>query len=365
MKVLYAIARAVPGGAQTHVLDLITHARDEVEAGLVTFESGFLAERAREMGLPVWVVPAPVDAISPLRDLSAVRGIARVIREFGPDLVHAHSTKSGVIARVAARMAQTPAVFTAHGWAFTEGASSKRRRLAIIIERMVAPLARRIICVSQYDRELALRCGVGDPDRIVLVHNGIPASEHHASYPERQTVRCVMVARFSPPKDQAALIEALREVDDLELWLVGDGELLEESKATASALGVDDRVRFLGSRSDVPELLADCDVYALASRYEGLPYTILEGMRAGLPVVASDVGGVGEAVVDGETGLLVPSGDGQALAAALRRLVESPEERRRMGEAGRRRCEEEFTLSGMVEATLAVYSSAIEEGGRR
>lgn len=364
MKVLYAIARSVPGGAQTHVLDLIRHAGDVVEPGLVTFEPGFLIEQAREMNVPVWIVPAPVDSIDPLRDLSAVRGIARVIREFKPDLVHAHSSKTGIIARIAARLAGVPAVFTAHGWAFTEGVSEKRRRMAIIIERMAARLARRIICVSNYDRDLALRCGVGDSRKIVVIPNGIAHSELRTDYPEREIVRCVMVARFSPPKDQPALIMAVREVQRVELWLVGDGELLEESRVLASSLGVDNRVRFLGSRNDVPEILADCDIFALASRWEGLPYTILEGMRAGLPVVASNVGGVSEAVAEGETGYLVPWEDGNGLPEKLQYLADHPEERRSLGEAGRQRCLTKFAMSAMIEATFATYRDVIRKGGQ-
>ncbi|MCX8053042.1 MAG: glycosyltransferase family 4 protein [Armatimonadetes bacterium] len=359
MKVLYAIARSVPGGAQTNVMDLIGHLGNELEPGLVTFEPGFLTDRARAMNVPTWVVPAPTNSITPLRDLSALRSILRVIREFKPDLVHAHSTKSGIIARVAARIAGVPSVFTAHGWAFTEGVSERRRKIAIAVERMVAPLAARIICVSNYDRELALRCGVGNPDQIVVIPNGIEASDLSSSYTQRDNVRCVMVGRFSPSKDQPALIRAVSKVEEIELLLVGDGELIEESKSLAFDLGIRDRVRFLGSRNDVPQILADCDIFALVSRWEGLPYAILEAMRAGLPVVASDVGGVSEAVVDGETGYLVPRGDVNSLSERLRYLARHPEERRRLGESGRHRCLTHFTLSKMVESTLAVYREVV------
>ncbi|MGB9618801.1 MAG: glycosyltransferase family 4 protein [Armatimonadota bacterium] len=359
MKVLYVIARSVPGGAQTHVMDLIRHAGDAFEPGLVTFEPGFLVDKAREMGVPTWIVPVPTDSINLLRDLFALRCLVRVIREFSPDLVHAHSTKSGVIARVAARMAGVPAVFTAHGWAFTEGVADRRRKAAVAVERAAARLTRRIICVSEYDRDLALCCGVGSRDRIVVIPNGIAFSDLRTSYPKRETVRCVMVARFSPPKEQPALIRAISRVKEIELILVGDGELIDESRALASTLGVEDRVRFMGSRNDVPEILAECDVFALISRWEGLPYTVLEAMRAGLPVVASNVGGVSEAVIHRETGLLVPRDDLAALSNSLRYLVDNPGERRRMGEAGRRRCLTRFALSAMIEATFAVYREAV------
>lgn len=359
MRILYAIARAVPGGAQTHVLDLITHARKIGEPGLVAFESGHLTDQACELGVPVWVVPAPVDALSIYRDAAALRGIARVIREFRPHLVHAHSSKTGVIARAAARLTGVPAVFTAHGWAFTEGVSERRRRLAIAIERVAARAAKRIICVSEYDRNLALSCKVGSPEKVTVIPNAIAPSDVVTRHSQRDVVRCAMVARFSPPKDQASLIRAMRDVKGIELVLLGDGELIEDSRALASVLGVEDRVRFLGSRSDVPDVLADCDIFALVSRWEGLPYTILEAMRAGLPVIASDVGGVGEAVIEGETGYLLRSTDVAELSAKLQRLVDHPEERRRMGQAGRQRCLTAFTLSRMLESTFAVYGEVL------
>lgn len=365
MRVLYAIARSVPGGAQTHVLDIIRHTSGVVQPGLVTFEPGFLTEQASEMNVPVWIVPTPVDSIDPRRDAAAVQGMMRVIREFKPDLVHAHSTKTGVIARLAAHLAGVPLIFTAHGWAFTEGVGKKRRKVAAVIERMAAPFAKRIICVSDYDRNLALRCRVGNSSKIEVIHNGIAPLNMVTDYPKRETVRCVMVARFSPQKDQLALIEAMREVRGAELMLVGDGELLEESRALASSLGVDDRVRFLGSRNDVQEILADCDIFVLASRWEGLPYTILEGMRAGLPVVASNVGGVSEAVIEGETGYLVPWEDVNAMSMKLQYLVDHPQVRRELGEAGRRLCVTKFAISSMIEAISATYHDVIGEGGRR
>lgn len=365
MKILYAIARSVHGGAQTHVLDLIRHATLVAEPGLVTFEPGFLTEQARDMGVPVWVVPTPVDSLSFRHDVAALRGIARVIREFKPDLVHAHSSKTGVIARAAARLTGVPAVFTAHGWAFTEGVSNNQRRMAVAIERAAALLAKRIICVSDFDRNLALRYGVGSPSKIVVIPNGIGPSDLRTSFPDREVMRCVMVARFSPPKDQPALIRAISDVKGIDLLLVGDGELIDDSRALALSLGIDGRVQFLGSRNDVPEILADCDIFALVSRWEGLPYTILEAMRAGLPVVASKVGGVSEAVVEGETGLLVPTEDMAYLSEKLRYMVEHPELRRKMGEAGRRRCMNMFSVSKMIESVFGVYADVVGEVKRR
>ena len=141
-----------------------------------------------------------------------------------------------------------------------------------------------------------------------------------------------------------------------ELDLIGDGPLQLAVEAQARRLGIAERVRFLGLRRDVAERLAQSQLFVLATRWEGFPYTILEAMRAGLPVVASDVGGVREAVVHGETGLLVPRGDEQALRQRLSEMLASVDLRQRLGAAGRRRFEATFTFARMIDKTAAVYS---------
>jgi glycosyltransferase involved in cell wall biosynthesis len=175
-----------------------------------------------------------------------------------------------------------------------------------------------------------------------------------------------MVARFSPQKDHFLLLRALAGLRGLpwELCLVGGGEREEAVRREALRLGLGGRVRFFGERRDVPEILAGAHVFVLASRWEGLPLTVLEAMRAGLPVVAADVGGVREAVAHGETGLLFPRGDAGALRRCLELLIAGPAERARLGAAGYARWQKEFTLERMLKETEAVYRAVLEGGGR-
>lgn len=265
-----------------------------------------------------------------------------------------------------ARLAGVPAVFTAHGWAFSEGIPQPRRWVMLQAERLAAHWAERIICVSEYDRRLALQYGVGRPEQLVTVHNGIPpvADSLWAKPGEGGNVRLVMVARFSPPKDPFLLLRALAGLKGCtwELWFVGGGELEELAREESTRLGLGDRVCFLGTRRDVAELLARCHIFVLISNWEGLPLTVLEAMRAGLPVVASDVGGVGEAVVDGVTGFLVPRGDVRLLRERLKVLLENPELRARMGAAGYERFRKHFTVDRMVARTKEVYYEVLSSG---
>lgn len=355
MKLLYVITLAEHGGAQAHVRTLLAAARERAEVALATSSEGWLTQEARSMGVPVFLVPELVQPLSPTKDVRAVLTLCRLFRRLGPDVVHLHSSKAGLLGRVAARLAGVQAVFTAHGWAFTEGASANRRRLAIWLERLAAPLAARIIAVSSYDTTLAARCRVGRDGQVLTVHNGIPSLTRRVETTATPLCRVVMTARFAPPKDQCALIRAVVQVPGVHLTLIGDGELLPEAQALAARLGVQDRVTFLGARSDVPELLSQADVFALISHYEGFPISILEAMRAGLPVIASDVGGVREAVQPDVTGLLVPRADGAALVTALHALAADPQRRRAMGAASRERFETHFTQETMLDATWGIY----------
>lgn len=364
-RVVYVITRAHRGGAQSHLLDLLA-LRSRAHLTVVAGEDDFLLAEARARGVDTVVLPDLTVPISPWRDLRALIGLWSLIRARRPDLVHLHSSKAGLLGRLAAALCGVPAVFTAHGWAFTEGVSPRRRRLALLLERLVAPLTRRAITVSEYDRQLARREGVLPLARLTIVHNGLwpqaPAPAHDR--PAGQPFTAIMVARFSSQKDQALLIRALAGVPHLQLWLVGDGELLPASQALVRELGLGDRVQFLGDRSDVPELLTRCDVFCLSSHYEGFPISILEAMRAGLPVVASAVGGVSEAVVPEETGLLVAPGDLAGWRAALGRLSADPAWSRRLGEQGQRRFLEHFTASAMLGKIWQVYEEVWAEARR-
>lgn len=360
MKVAYLITKAEHGGAQVHVRDLIAGLTN-VDPILAVGDDGFLVEEARKLGVPVRIIPSLDNSINPAKDFRAVRETIRFLSEGHPDLVHVHSTKAGIVGRVAARLVRTPCVFTAHGWAFADGVSRKRKVLAVATEKLMAPLARQIITVSDADRALAMRYRVGTTGQLQTIHNGVPDVPQRASYRESNEITVVMVARFAPPKDHIAAVRAISRLDiPCRLRFIGDGPTLPAVKAEAEAAGVTKRIEFMGSRNDIPHILAQSDIFVLASDWEGLPLSVLEGMRAGLPVVASNVGGVSEAVDDGKTGFLVPRGDIDAISERIRRLAINYELRQAMGTAGRQRYEQYFSFKGMLDKTFAVYEAALE-----
>lgn len=361
MKITCLITRAEHGGAQAHLADLLKGFHKDFDASLLVGEEGFLTDHARALGVQVRILPDLVQPVAPTRDVKAVRQAVAAMRELKPDLLHCHSSKAGLVGRVAAKLSGVPAVFTAHGWSFAEGVSWKRKSFTVPSERLAARWGQKIITVSEQDRSLALRYSIASQDKLVTIHNGVPDTCHRASPGQGEPVRIAMVARFAPPKDHVLLLRALANTPSppFELLLIGDGPTRPDVEKEAASLGLQDKVKFLGTRNDVPELLSKAHVFVLPSNWEGFPISILEAMRAGLPVVASDVGGISEAVIDGETGSLVPRGNVDVLRDRLLALLHNPPLRAQLGTVGRRRFENNFTFGHMLEKTLGVYDEVL------
>jgi glycosyltransferase involved in cell wall biosynthesis len=359
MKILLLITRAELGGGQTHIVDLLRGLRDEFEVELGTGETGYLTQAGERLGIRTHVIPDLVQPMRPLRDLKALWQCFRLIRSVRPDIVHTHTSKAGVIGRLAARLAGVPSIFTAHTWCFAEGTSWKWKTVGIPVERIAARCAARIITVSEANRASALHHRIASPGKFVTVHNGIADSPHRAKPGEAEVPQIVMVARFSEQKAQALLIEAVAQIrTPFRLLLVGDGPLRPAVERQVAMLNLADRVEFLGQRLDIAEILASSHIFALFTNWEGFPISILEAMRAGLPVVASDVNGVREAVADGSTGFLADAGDVAMFRQRLEQLLQDASLRVTLGTAGRRRFENEFTVEAMLSRTAGIYWAA-------
>lgn len=362
---LYAITLSELGGAQSHLLSLMEYFRTNWNVHLMTSTEGPLTEMARDLGITLHLLPNMGRSISPLDDVKVALECVSLIKHIQPRLIHLHSSKAGLIGRIAAARIGAPVIFTAHGWGFKPRVPLRRRALVWASEFLTAPLAKRLICVSQYDLDLAVRYRVGNRKSRVLIRNGIKNTTGLA-IPETQPVRIIMTARFQEPKQQQLLLRsfaALECADEVKLTFVGAGPQMDDAVKLARELGFMNSVEFLGDRLDVPELLSGAQIFVLLSNYEGLPVSVLEAMRAGLPVIATNVGGVSEEVEHGVTGFLVSPGDLGSVVAGLTTLVHNPSLRRQMGKEGRRKFLTEFTIEQMLAQTEAVYVSVSSERG--
>lgn len=369
MKILYVITRSdVLGGASVHLLDLAAGAQTKghdvvIGVGAET-ETGVFFDRAAAMGIKCHGLRSLVREINVVKDFFCFFELREFFKLTKPDIVHVHSSKAGVVGRLAARSLSLPVVFTAHGWAFTEGVSTKRQTFYRWIETQLSKISNKIITVSEYDRQLAISHKVAPETTLVTIHNGVPEVIPKAVVQSGNTaVNIIMVARFEKPKNHAAVLQALADIESQSwhLELVGNGPELAKCVSLAEYLKISEKVTFSGACSDVAERLAKSDIFVLISDWEGLPLTILEAMRACLPVIASDVGGVAESIDDRVTGILVPRDYQVDLRSTFLQLIQSQEERHSMGHKAREKFEREFTFDLMLHKTLDVYRLVLEE----
>lgn len=367
IRILYVITSGILGGAQTHLCSLIEHLPSNFKVSIAMGEKGFLWEVFAQSDVKLHYIPSLVRPISPLNDLCAVYNLRQIILEIKPDLLALHSSKAGFLGRIVGKLCNIPVVFTAHGWSFTDGISPGKRAIYQYLERKVAKWTEKIICVSEYDRLLALDVMPAEAHKIVAIHNGISDLELQRKEDNKKSdgVKCIMVARFSEQKDHRLLLRALAELKMKNIFiqttLVGEGPLLTAAKEMAIRLGIEEQICFSGTRFDIDQILEQHDIFILTSNWEGFPISILEAMRAGLPVIASDVGGVNEAVQDFITGYLIPRGDLHLLIQRLEALWQDKDLRIKLGGNGRRLFEEKFTVQQMLDKTIACYWAALED----
>jgi len=359
-RIAFVVTRSdVIGGANVHVRDLGSCLQEDghdvtvYAGGDGPFHRQLASRQLRSQSLR-WLGRA----VDPVRDLAAAHELGQVLRRERPTILSLHTAKAGALGRLIAPSLGLRPLYTPHGWSFSQGVG-RRASWYRGLERTLARWPATIVNVCEHDRALALSRGVGRPDDHVVIHNGMPdVGPEGRANPASEPARLVMVARFEPQKDHATLLHALARIGHRTMWtltLVGDGSGVTAARDLADRLGLLERITFTGAVDDVAPHLASAQVFVLTTQWEGFPRSILEAMRAGLPVVATDVDGVPESVADGRTGILVGRGNIDGVAAVLMRLLGDPAERVRLGAAGRNRFEAEFTLPAMVDRYRQLY----------
>ena len=364
LRLLLAVDSLEVGGAERHVVDLaLALHRKGYGVEVACSVSGGLSEPLEVEGIPVW--PLTRRLVKRRVSLAYAGGIKKLLRERSFDLVHAHIFASAVAAAIATRGTGVPLVVTEH----TEASWQTWR--ARWVSQWVHRRAERVIAVSTpIERRLIERDGI-TPKLVTLIPNAvIPASddppEVAGTLPDGWLERSLIgvIARLQPEKGVANFLEAAARVSrispETRFVVVGDGPLREELLGFAKRGALRERVRFLGYRADARALVGLLDVLVVPSLTEGSPLIVLEAMAAGVPVVASAVGGIPDQVRHGEEGLLVPPDDPDALAETLGTLLRNPTRARRLGEAGRRRAGNEFCHDALVRRIEAIYCAALD-----
>jgi len=371
-RVLHVITRLDRGGSATNTLLTV--------AGLAeAFDQTLTYGRNRELpplatALPERVamreVPQLVRELAPAQDAGALLALYQMMRRRRVDLVHTHTSKAGILGRVAARLAGVPRiVHTPHGHVFHGYAGAAKTRLFVLLERWAARFTDRIVALTDQEARDHLARGIGRPDQFVTIPSGVDLEPFDKPAGDPIALRASLglppgavivgsVGRLEPIKGHRYLVEAVGlltpRFPDLHLVLAGDGALRAELTAQARAAGIGDRVRCLGWRDDTPAILDALDVFAFPSLNEGMGRALVEAMAAGCPIVASRAGGIPDVLGDGEAGVLVEPGSSPALAAGIERLLGDPGLCARLAETGRVRAQR-YGLRTMLDRLEQLY----------
>ena len=384
IKILHIITRMEQGGAPRVVLNLIKHLNASRYQSVLV--SGFtknpqkdLLKKAEEIGAEVIVIPHFVRKPNPVRDLLTLFRLITIIRNSGCHIVHTHTSKAGFLGRLAAKYCGIKVIFhSTHGTIFHGYFNPVMINLYLLLEKLAANFTDKIICLSKKEIDEYLEKGIGKPENITSIYNGIDISEFEkaATNPDAKRVELSIkqsdylgatIGRLEKVKGQQYLIEAvpfiIKDVPNFRLLIIGDGEESDNLKYLVRENNISSHVTFLGNREDILEILACIDCFYLPSLNEGFGIVLLEAMAMKKPIIATAVGGIPEVVLHGETGILVPPKDPQSISQATLTLFRNKEMRERMGLAGYARVRNYFGIENQVKATENLYEDILKQKG--
>jgi len=375
INILYVITKLELGGAQKQLLSLVQGINKErFSPYIITACDGLLIDAARNIpGLELIRCRFLERNIQPIKDILALFFIYCFIKKNSIDIVHTHSSKAGILGRLAARAARTKVIIhTVHGWSFHNYQSKIAYYFYLFLEKICAAFSTAIIVVSQHDQDLALQQAVGSKDKYRLIRYAINYEEFKSKAKVLQTRKefglsetdlvVGMVACFKPQKSPLDFIRLASAVNkdflNVKFILVGDGVLRKRIHALINILNLKEKIIVTGWRNDIAKTLSCLDIFVLTSLWEGLPISILEAMAAGLPVVATDTGGISEVVLHGKTGYLVRPRDIKALQERLRELLDKPYLRKEFGRLAVSVVDSnKYSIDSMLKDTTQLYEN--------
>jgi len=400
-KILYLITQSEIGGAQRYILDLARALKGEFEITVAfgspspwnlnhketkgkPFEQGELATRLAEENIPFHILPHVVRTISPLSDIRAIFEIAKLIKKIRPDIVHLNSSKISILGSLAAKlcsMLRVPCyvVYTVHGWVFNEPEARWKNILFRFAEKFTARFKDKIICIDRLDYGIALEDLKLPDNKLSIIYHGLDLNRYN--FRPREEARKALAANL-PAGSFAAdtiivgsignlyatkgfeyFIEAMEKVVSglnlpIKAVIIGEGPERDElQKLISKKSALKGKMYLSGGITNAAELLPAFDYYLNTSVKEGFPYSILEAMAAGLPIVASEVGGIPDMITDRENGLLVAAKNSEAIATRLLNLMSDEDLRQALIEQAIYDARNRFTLGYMIEETKKLYSS--------
>lgn len=368
IKVAQVVTLSEMGGAQKHVLLLSTELKNKgYDVTIFTSAGGKLIEKAKENGIAVVLVPDMVRDINPSKDIKAVKNLYRLFRDGGFDIVHSHSSKAGILARIAAKLAGTrKIIYTAHGFVFNEPMSSIKKNVYIYIERIGAMLGDKVIAVSKKDCDSAIENRLVERDKLTFIPNAIPEISRDSLRAAAEVRKELdisgeefvigTISNFYETKGHIYLIEAVKRLYGegfrFKTVFAGAGpkmdEMIELSKDNSD-------IKFLGYREDNYDIMNILDLFVLPSIKEGMPYVILEAMSLGKPVLCTKVGALTDMIADGVNGYIVEPQDSSLIYDKLKWILENRGKLDEVGRAGEKYVSDNFSMAKFTESVISIY----------
>jgi glycosyltransferase involved in cell wall biosynthesis len=391
--ILYLVTQAELGGAQRYILDLAKNLNNEfniiVSSGEFFANSEF-SKQLEQAGIKFSIIPHLKRSISPINDFLAIYEIIKLIKKIKPDVVHLNSSKISILGSLAiflnklnpkSKILNQKLFYTVHGWVFNEPLSHWQKLFYKYAEKITARWKDKIICVSEADRLMAIKEKIAPASKLITIHNGIALidflskeeakerliTNYELRPPEAGPLRAeitnygiVSIGNFYKTKGFEYLIKAIhilvtRYTLNITCTIIGDGDERENLEKFIKELKLENNFWLLGKINDAAEILNAFDIYVCSSVKEGLPYSIIEAMQAGLPIVATDVGGNSELIKNQTDGILVPAKDPEKLAEEIYNLINNPNIRENLGKITREKALANFTLEKMIEETKKLY----------
>jgi len=388
-KVVHIITKLELGGAQQNTLFTVAHlTRSKYEPVLIAGTAGILVEDALKIkDVKVYLIPELVREIRPIKDVIAFLKLRQILKQLKREvarkhsgatsaiIVHTHCSKAGILGRWAARTADIKLIIHSfHGFSFNEFQSFLVQGFYIFMERITSLITAKSIAVSKANIERGVNKKIFTRDKVILIRSGIDIEKFQTVKLSREKKRMelgfdagiplvAMIACFKPQKSPLDFVRVAKivsaEISEARFLLVGNGVLRSKVEELIEVLSIEDRTLLLGWRRDIPEIMNCIDILVLTSLWEGLPRVFPQAMASGIPVVATGVDGIPEAIQDGVNGFLLPPGDIDGMAAKIIYLIRHPEKAREMGEKGKRLVGE-FDIWRMLEQQEELYANLLK-----
>lgn len=371
--ILYLITQSELGGAQTYVFDLAKNLKDEYNI-IVAFgeqgSEGDLAKKLTTENIKYYPIPHLKRAISPINDIIALFEIKRLIKKEKPNIIHLNSTKISILGSLAtksiAKNKKIKVIYTAHGWVFNEPMSNIKKLFYKFTEKFTAFLKNKIICVSEFDRKVALKEKITPEKKLITIHNGIKkidfltkekARKELSLDPQKFTIGTI--GYFYKNKGYEYLTESLllltnKNIDFQAVIIGKSGPEKENIQSSIKQYKLKNKIK-IASPNGAAKYLKAFDIYVCSSVKEGLSYTIIEAMQAGLPIIATKVGGNPELIKNNENGILIEPKNANQISEAILTLMNNEEMRKKLADKAKSVAEKNFTFEKMLEETKTIY----------